>query len=75
MYHVKHNGKPVESHETLSAATRAFWLLTARELKNGRVANLEFDTHSSDSVAGPEHCRPSLPDWACEALRAHGFEV
>jgi hypothetical protein len=72
-YAIRHEGKVVETHETLRAATRAFWILSAHELKNGRCANLELDTHTCDSVAGPEHCSPPLPDWATEVLRAHGL--
>ncbi len=65
-YEIKKLGKVVESHSTLGAATRAFWILTAHELMNGRVADYEFDTMTCDTV----QCLPrtSLPDWAADEL-------
>lgn len=70
-YEIRHHGKVVETHETLSAATRAFWVLTAHELKNGRVADLELDTKTSDCI--PALPRAGLPDWAADVLAPYGL--
>jgi hypothetical protein len=68
-YEIKRAGKVVESHNTLADSTRAFWLLTAHELKNGRVADYTLDTKTCDSVQMLP--RSSLPDWAADELAKH----
>lgn len=70
-YKITRHGKTVEEHNTLREATRAFWILSAHELKHGRVADYNLDTGTCDSVANFEHCRPSIPGWALEVLREH----
>lgn len=69
MYQIKKNGRVIEEHATLREATRAFWILTAHELKNDRVADYELDTYSSDCVDDPEKCSPPLPEWARAVLK------
>jgi len=73
MFTIKHHGKAIENCTTLREAHRAFWTLTAHELKNGRVADLSLDTHSCAGVCQPEHCNPPLPEWVMQVLTDHGF--
>lgn len=63
-------GRVVETHSSLRDAEIAFWILTAHELKNGRVANLELDTRSCDSVTSPS--KLVLPSWAKDVLIKEG---
>ena len=70
-YQIKQNGKVIEEQATYRGAERAFWILTAHELKNGRMANYTLDLHSSESVCGPEDCRPPLPQDVLDVLKEH----
>jgi len=70
-YKIKHRGKVVEEHIRAHDAERAFWTLTAHELKNGRIADLELDLHGAHGVCFPDECVPALPEWAMEILKAH----
>jgi hypothetical protein len=72
-YSITKDARVIEICKTLGEATRAFWILTAHELKNGRVADYRLDTRSSNGVDPPELCKPPLPDWAIEALQKEGF--
>lgn len=70
-YAIKQFCKIVETHASLEAAERAFWVLTAHELKNGRTANLELNTYSSDCVSDPEKYRASFAPWVVDVLVQH----
>lgn len=70
MYEIRNEeGKVVESHETLDRATKAFWILTAHELKNERKAAYTLDTRSCDGVQ--DFSKFDLPRWAKEVLKEH----
>ena len=73
MFYVKSGDKELERHPGFRAAERAFWLLTAHELKNGRIADLTLTGKSAcaPSVCFPDECVPALPEWAMEILKAH----
>lgn len=70
-YEIKRHGKVVETHDTLFKATRAFWILTAHELKHNRLADYELDTRTCDCVRMLK--RSELPDWAADVLAAEGL--
>lgn len=70
-YPIRHNGKTVETHDNLRSAVRAFWILSAHELKNGRAANLYLNTGSSHGIPDPSEV--DLPDWVREVLKEHGL--
>lgn len=65
-YQIKRKERVVETQETLGAATKAFWILTAQELKNDRVADYTMDTRTEDSVRLMR--RSELPAWAADVL-------
>lgn len=68
-YEIKRSGRVVETHQTMPAATRAFWILTAQELKHCRLADYELDTKSCDCVQMLR--RAELPDWAADVLASY----
>lgn len=70
---ITRHGALVETHETLAAAQRAFWVLTAHSLKVGGRADYELNARSSNGVCEPSACSPSLPDWALKVLAEYGL--
>ncbi len=68
------DGKIVEKHEKKKDADKAFWMLSAHELKNGRKplfllteAGIEGDLHVSPSIES------DLPRWARDVLDRAGL--
>ena len=61
-------GKVIESFRDRKLAVRAFWTLTAHELKNGRKADLVFVDPTLPQLVVDDP--PSdLPEWVLEVLR------
>jgi hypothetical protein len=70
MYYIRQHFRPdrmrvVEGHEHPEAAFRAMLILSAHEVRNGRVADFEIVPPVTCTL---DEVRPSLPDWAKEAL-------
>jgi hypothetical protein len=72
-YRIKRHDRIVESHSTLAEATRAFWILTAHELSNGRTADYTLDTNGCDSVEMLP--RAGLPGWVADELAKHDLLI
>lgn len=68
----KTTGKGIESHRTYQQLWRAFWILTAHELRNGRPACYTTNAQAAWNP-GPEECTPPLSRHDLETLRAHGM--
>lgn len=67
------DGKPIpnESYESPAAAERSMLILSAHELRNGRMANYRIEPPID---LGRDLAELNLPDWALEELKKHGIE-
>lgn len=71
------DGAGIEKHERRQAAEKAFWILTAHEVKNGRPVDYYVLTERKGGewtvIPVADITPPSgldLPSWACDALAA-----
>ena len=64
-FRITYDGKGVESHETLKSASRAFWVLAAHELKNGRAVD-SLVLHGGKVMEPRECLEPG--HWALQVL-------
>jgi hypothetical protein len=63
------SGRVVERHPYEAAMLRAFWILTAHELKNGREA--QYTMHPAPVTTAPELL--PLQSWVVYVLKEEGL--
>lgn len=75
------DGRGIEKHERRRDAEKAFWILTAHELKNGRSASLQLTEDKANGSRGPVVSATGitppgeldLASWVCDVLTEHGL--